>query len=385
LDEKTPAKHEYPSITVVDRDKTVRELPVRHTYMRRAFRVHLNRILGDVGKSADLALGLEQPGCVCVVLNSVSRSQEVYRRIRDTGFPGTLKLFHARFPAETRQELENECMRLFGKNPDHRPESAILVCTQVVEQSLDLDFDFMVTELAPIDLILQRLGRLHRHERIRPAAYPQPAAEVLLCDVNEYRNFLSIYDLQTLYRTERILENVLASSPELRTPEMMRELIEYVYFPGQRPEDEAVMHIEKDFSEKLQRASANMNSLPKPSSASPFFLNGHELTMNDDENAIFFAAKTRLAEPSLRVALVPADWIAAARKAPYDKETAERILMKSVSLRESLIPGLAEEFEGNKEGLLKGIPLLPSVHGSCAWANGVISYDEELGVLVGKK
>ena len=63
-----------------------------------------------------------------------------------------------------RIEKENEVLKFFGK--DSTPEirkGKILVATQVVEQSLDLDFDFMVTDLAPMDLIIQRSGRLHRH------------------------------------------------------------------------------------------------------------------------------------------------------------------------------------------------------------------------------
>ena len=79
-----------------------------------------------------------------------------------------LGLFHARYLYEDREKREDQALHRFGKPSDpkvRRPHRAVLVSTQVIEQSLDLDFDLMVTEMAPVDLVLQRAGRLHRHER----------------------------------------------------------------------------------------------------------------------------------------------------------------------------------------------------------------------------
>ncbi|GEM82092.1 CRISPR-associated helicase Cas3' [Meiothermus hypogaeus] len=116
---------------------------------------------------------LENGGCAVCIVNTVDRAQELYRKI------GHLNpmLFHARFPAEDRARLEGEVLARFGKNATlengQRPEKAVLVATQVVEQSLDLDFDLMVSDLAPADLLLQRAGRLWRHKRgQRPMAEP---------------------------------------------------------------------------------------------------------------------------------------------------------------------------------------------------------------------
>lgn len=121
---------------------------------------------------------LKNGGMGLALVNTVQRAQDLYNQFSN-GEPLKLKeqfvgkrlddgtevyLFHARFPAERRQVREDQVLALFGEGGD-RNGRKILVATQVVEQSLDLDFDLIVTDLAPIDLILQRAGRLWRHKQ----------------------------------------------------------------------------------------------------------------------------------------------------------------------------------------------------------------------------
>ena len=77
-----------------------------------------------------------------------------------------LSLFHARFAFCDRLRQEQKTIATFGKfsTPEDR-RGQVLIATQLVEQSLDLDFDLVVSDLAPIDLLIQRAGRLWRHER----------------------------------------------------------------------------------------------------------------------------------------------------------------------------------------------------------------------------
>ena len=84
-------------------------------------------------------------------------------------------LFHARFAMCDRLRIEGEVLRCFGRDSHGQVRSRILVATQVIEQSLDLDFDVLCTDLAPVDLLIQRAGRLHRHARDdnRPVATPE--------------------------------------------------------------------------------------------------------------------------------------------------------------------------------------------------------------------
>lgn len=124
--------------------------------------------------TATLSQQLEHGGCAAVICNTVNRSIEVYQHLRDNLKDTECLLFHARTLRMWRREREEEVLRKFGKgekqsdgtyaNP-RRPRRAVLVATQVIEQSLDLDFDLMISEIAPIDLLLQRCGRLHRHPR----------------------------------------------------------------------------------------------------------------------------------------------------------------------------------------------------------------------------
>ena len=122
-------------------------------------------------------------GCAAVICNTVGRAQEAYEHLR-AKFGNDVMLAHSRFTAKHRAEKEAALVSLLGKDShrgDGRPERLIVVGTQVIEQSLDLDFDVMVTDFAPVDLVLQRLGRLHRHERDdseRPKEYLSPICYV---------------------------------------------------------------------------------------------------------------------------------------------------------------------------------------------------------------
>ena len=164
----------YPRIGLVD-DAGFRGT---HVDARPLAPVGLSGLGSDVDALADMAImQVSQGGCGALIVNTVARAQALYlalhARLRGQGLGPDipLVLFHARFPADERQRLESRVMSMFGPQGD-RPVRALLVATQVVEQSLALDFDFMLSDLAPVDLLLQRAGRLHRHQRVsRPSAH----------------------------------------------------------------------------------------------------------------------------------------------------------------------------------------------------------------------
>jgi CRISPR-associated endonuclease/helicase Cas3 len=190
----------------------------------------------DVDRVVELAWTVTaNGGCVCVLLNTVAHAQKVFGRLQQVATDADavdLTLFHARFPAWRRAELENKVEEQFGQG-GARPARAILVATQVVEQSLDVDFDVLLTQLAPMDLLLQRLGRVWRHERPVPRPTGDRPRVIVLCPSRDDRAGTmgasrAIYGRLALLRSAGLLD----SRTELLIPGEIRALIEAAYDPG---------------------------------------------------------------------------------------------------------------------------------------------------------
>ena len=132
--------------------------------VRRHVRVRCSEHLDEVFAAIRNALTHGQ--CVCWVRNTVADAVEAFERFQPVLAPKNLLLFHARFALHDRLAMEQQVLHLFGKHsgPSERA-GRLLLATQVVEQSLDVDFDLLVTDLAPIDRVVQRAGRLRRHRR----------------------------------------------------------------------------------------------------------------------------------------------------------------------------------------------------------------------------
>ncbi len=120
-----------------------------------------NEVVTEIRKAVEVGK------CVCWIRNTVKSARQSYKNLLDKGIPSSqLSLFHSRFAMIDRQTIENRTLELFGEKSSHaHRKGQVLIATQVVEQSLDLDFDELITDLAPIDLIIQRAGRLRRHIR----------------------------------------------------------------------------------------------------------------------------------------------------------------------------------------------------------------------------
>ena len=186
---------------------------------------------------------LQLGGCAAVICNTVARAQVIYRALQEAQLvpEDDLALFHARFPFAWREAIEQRVLARFGKG-DGRPFKSIVVATQVIEQSLDLDFDFMITDLAPIDLLIQRAGRLHRHPRdTRPAPVSSPrlllTAQTDDTGVPILENDTYGYAAHVLYRSFA----VLAGRGQLVLPAMTPALIDAVYNNATLPSERALL------------------------------------------------------------------------------------------------------------------------------------------------
>jgi CRISPR-associated endonuclease/helicase Cas3 len=349
----------YPLLTFVGMDGVTREAPVPHDPSRDRTLVLLahHGLLDDAPAIARLVLErVRCGGCACVLMNSVGGAQgvcqEIERLLQNEAWekPDELMLFHARFRAGVRADIEEKISRLFGKDSsikdETRPRRAIVVATQVVEQSLDVDFDFFITQLAPIDLLLQRSGRLWRHEwrdKSRRGS-DSPTLEVLWPpqDNLQFGVTEKIYARESLLRTLAVLHG----RHSLELPHEFRPLIEAVYGGGEvaanvvpREEVEAAAR-ERHRLLLEDAAKAQLHLLPEPS-AREFRLSRRPAGESEEsgEAANYFRASTRLGDDS-RAALVlhEADLHARAQtsldagsKAPH-RDTLRRLFANKVNL-----------------------------------------------------
>lgn len=130
---------------------------------------------------------------------------------------------HSGFLATDRSKHEKELQCLIGKNAK-RPRKLIVIGTQVLEQSLDIDFDILFTDIAPIDLILQRAGRLHRHEIHRPKGLEKRQLYVMKPTGDDYGDANeAIYEKYYLQKTEHFLTS------EILLPDDISRLVQLVY------------------------------------------------------------------------------------------------------------------------------------------------------------
>ena len=136
-------------------------------------------------------------GCAAVICNTVGRAQEMHAFLSEQFGEEHVVLTHSRFTATHRAEQEELLVSKLGKKAHYseadgedssRPHRLIVVGTQVIEQSLDLDFDVMITDFAPVDLVLQRMGRLHRHDS-RSSSERTPAYRMPMCYVRGVETF----------------------------------------------------------------------------------------------------------------------------------------------------------------------------------------------------
>ena len=191
---------------------------------------------------------------IAVVVNLVDVAQRLAKQLRqNTTCP--VDIFHSRYRFADRQGKEQSALANYGRGAV-RDGGRILVATQVVEQSLDLDFDWMVTQICPVDLLFQRLGRLHRHdlpENDRPENHRTPQCTVLTVDDEDYGLHKLIYgNARVLWRTQMLLN----TSDHITFPLAYRDWINRVYDIDDWPDEPEAIRRDHDRWWGEQRAAA---------------------------------------------------------------------------------------------------------------------------------
>lgn len=323
----------YPRLTVFRKGSATQEHFSADPSRRQAIEI---RPIGAAldGVQAALAAQLGDGGMALALVNTVQRAQALYalypegialfwegeqvgKRLEN----GTeVYLFHARFPAAQRQIRERRVLDIFGKSGEEsglRTGRKILIATQVAEQSLDLDFDVIATDLAPIDLLLQRAGRLWRHCREhRPVA--RPTLLVAGLDGEHPGNFGRPLWWSAVYAESILLLTwCLLSEPAHQTimlPDDIDRLVQSVYEEEvETPEslrermDKALAEADGNGIAKTQQAHSAIIGLPDDAS----WDDPARFVLYDEDDPFVhrtLAAQTRLGEESvLAIPLRPAE------------------------------------------------------------------------------
>ena len=222
----------YPVISYVTKDGRVHE-HVSHQYMPdKKISCEVLPILNDNDKIARYAVdAVKDGGCECVIMNTVTDAICVYDKIKKSKKNDCkIILYHSRMTINARDEKSREILEMCGKDRTKRPERVIIVGTQVLEQSLDIDVDYMMTAICPIDLLFQRIGRYHRHGdagTIRERVVIANTVQVLIpATLSSYGGTEYVYEKCYLDAT---IDAINEHNGHLLIPSGMPDMINYVY------------------------------------------------------------------------------------------------------------------------------------------------------------
>lgn len=319
-------EEKYPRLSVYQAGQKVKQIPFEADSKRR-----LSIAIQPVNASLasilnELDSHLTQGGYGLALLNTVQRVQKLYQKYGE-GEPllidgelvgkrldnGTeIYLFHARFPADRRQRREDAVLKIFGPpvkgETKTRMGRKILIATQVAEQSLDLDFDLIATDLAPIDLLLQRAGRLWRHQR-GERTLSEPVLIVAGLAESPPPSFGKPLWWDKVYREDILLRThaLLLDKPSVQLPDEIDNLVAAVYEEGVDADESLEARLDRAMqkaigTEYAQVGTAHQTIIGLPDDAS--WKTGARFTLyDDDEPGVHptLRAKTRLGDDSIIV------------------------------------------------------------------------------------
>lgn len=367
----------------------------------------------ESAETGDAVLGerlkelLSEGGNAAIICNSVNRTIQLYESLQQYFPPEELLVFHSRFPYFDRQRIEEKVKCLYGKESAVRPHRSVVIATQVIEQSLDLDFDLLVSELAPIDLLIQRMGRLHRHKQKnpRPKKLSEPMALLLKpeLDADGFPKFHSVYEEYIQCRTWFAIRD----RTNLTLPDETDHLLALVY-PDNPAENFTGMPLE--FQERLGQSYAKMATVEENSVAKskdflipdpgkiPFKRNNMVFSDNESsqksQNTLH--ALTRDAEPSVRVVCqqrrgTELYTLEGKVAGTSGKPAVMNCLVSSLSigsprgLVHDLFSDPALKSWNHTSGLRGYMPLVFDGSGVCEMGHYQLRYNRATGILVEKK
>ncbi|OQA11268.1 MAG: CRISPR-associated endonuclease/helicase Cas3 [bacterium ADurb.Bin374] len=247
-DPEIASRTAFPMVWMQERSRGRREAPVVEQFSQKQIGVFPEPISEDPRAIADLALELASEGAKVLVIRNTVRdcvaTQSALEQAACAADTASM-LFacqqkpaphHARYAREDRETLDRALEERFGKN--RTSGACVAVATQTVQQSLDIDADVLLTDLCPVDVLLQRFGRLHRHRDRpdRPADFTSPKAFVLVPRDRRMEKWIDRrgeargpHGFGCVYEDLCVLEatwSLLEQHPTIEIPRMNRFLVE---------------------------------------------------------------------------------------------------------------------------------------------------------------
>ena len=354
-------------------------------------------------------------GVVGVMVNTVRKAQDFSRQCIESFGEDRVELLHSSFIATDRYKKEKNLIETIGKNGT-RPDFKIVIGTQVIEQSLDIDFDILITDLAPMDLILQRMGRLHRHEETkRPENLKNPKVYVLNCGGYDFDKGSSfVYSPYILFRTEYYLPE------KINLPNDISHLVQLVYGDGDLDLEEDLQKLYEKYRDKHDKeiddkeVKANVYRLDKPlkkvaegKNLSNWLKNSNKMAESSDVKA---NAQVRDSSDTIEViALKTCEggyefFDQAGILDPSDNKTAMEIAKRTIKLPNAvyfdkengyIIDKIIEDLENyylenlsawdNQAWLKNSLAIIFDSNNEFRLGDKVLLYDEKYGLIVKKE
>lgn len=354
-------------------------------------------------------------GVVGVMVNTVRKAQDFARQCIEAFGQDAVELLHSSFIATDRYKKEKNLIETIGKN-GNRPDFKIVIGTQVIEQSLDIDFDILITDLAPMDLILQRMGRLHRHEETkRPENLKNPKVYVLNCGGYDFDKGSSfVYSPYILFRTEYYLPE------KINLPNDISHLVQLVYGGEDLDLEEDLQKLYEKYRDKRDKeiddkeVKANVYRLDKPlkkvaegKNLSNWLKNSNKMAESSDVKA---NAQVRDSSDTIEVIVLKTCeggyefFDQAGILDPSDNKTAMEIAKRTIKLPNAvyfdkengyIIDKIIEDLEkyylenlsawDNQAWLKNSLAIIFDSNNEFMLGDKVLLYDEKYGLIVKKE
>ena len=313
----------------------------------------------------DTVKSLGKNGAVIgIIVNTVGRAQRITKDLLEAFPEEEVHLLHSRFIDTDRIKKEEELLKKIGKNAE-RPKRFIVVGTQVIEQSLDIDFDLMISDLCPADLLIQRIGRLHRHKIERPKEHSE--AKLYLMGTSENLDFET--GAKRVYGDYLLIKTQCALGNSISIPKDISPLVQEVYGdkdPSLAPElltkyEESKEKQEAVLKKQKMKAKGFRLDKPKLECSDDISLDGlldNDLPIDSEE---LFQAKVRDIGSSIEVIAVKkygAGYGLFQEKKDISEELskasiARKLACQTLRLGESIIHMEREKEDDKEEGLIR--------------------------------